>query len=128
MGEAAWRKMKQRYAREFAFKRLGQQPPERVSQFLMEMDFGIATTPLALIGKSGTATAMLEHGLPVIVNRNDVQYPGVEAGDKPEGVIVMDGDFICALQEAPRREPRSRLPEVADQFLESLIAIRAGKP
>ncbi len=117
-GETLWREMERQDG--LVFKRHGEQPADVVSQFLMEMDFGIATTPLALFGKSATAAAMLEHGLPVIVNRDDVRYAGVEPGAKPEGVIVMDEGLIGALEGARRREPRSRLPEVADQFLASL--------
>ena len=131
MGRTApgvWREMEERYGREFVFKRHGEQPAERVSQFLMEMDFGIATTPLALLGKSATAAAMLEHGLPVIVNQDDVRYPGVDPEPVPEGVIVMDGDLLGSLRKAHRRPPRPRLPDVADQFLESLLGTRAATP
>jgi glycosyltransferase involved in cell wall biosynthesis len=115
-GEAIWRAMEQRHGREIAFKRYGEQPAERVSQFLTDMDFGIATTPLALIGKSATAAAMLEHGLPVIVNRDDVRYAGI-ATERPAGVIAMDGAFIESLRAARKSEPRRRLEGVADQFL-----------
>ena len=125
-GDGLWREMELRYDGEFFLARHGEQPAAAVSQFLMDMDFGIATTPLALIGKSASAAAMLEHGLPLIVNRNDVQF----ADDIPKapGVITMDESFAAALREAPRREPRSRLPEVADQFLESLRKVRGGAP
>lgn len=127
-GEAVWREMERRYGAEYTFRLHGEQPAARVSQFLMAMDFGIATTPLALLGKSATATAMFEHGLPVIVNRDDVRYPGIDAGPAPDGAILMDEGFIGALRTARRREPRSRLPEVASQFLESLSGRRAGMP
>jgi hypothetical protein len=123
-GDSLWWQMERRHGEEFGFKRYGEQPPERISQFLMEMDFGIATSPLALLGKSGTAAAMLEHGLPVIANRDDVRYSGVNPGTPPEGVIVMDDRLIGALQAARRRQPRSRLPAVADQFLETLPEMR----
>jgi hypothetical protein len=119
-GEETWRAMERRYGGEFGFKRHGEQPAARVSQFLTEMDFGIATTPLALIGKSATVAAMLEHGLPVIVNRDDVRYAGVEGKERPEGIIAMSEGLADTLRSAARREARSRLPEVADQFLESL--------
>ncbi len=121
-GEAVWREMEGRYG--FGFRRHGEQSPARVSQFLMDMDFGIATTPLALIGKSATAAAMLEHGLPVIVNRDDVRYPGMDTPPRPDGVILMD----APLDHPQRRQPRSRLPEVADQFLAALQSVRVGKP
>lgn len=42
-----------------------------VSQYLQQLDFGIAATPWALSGKSGGIAAMREHGLPVLVPRND---------------------------------------------------------
>ncbi len=125
-GEGVWREMERRYGAEFGFTRHGEQPVGRVARFFMEMDFGIATTPLALIGKSATAAAMLEHGLPVVVNRDDVRF--AEAGARPAGVIVMDDGLLAALRGAERREPRWRLPEVADQFLESLRRARAGTP
>ncbi|HEX4085098.1 MAG TPA: glycosyltransferase [Chthoniobacteraceae bacterium] len=114
-GGLLWKRMTKRDG--ITFQRHGEQPAERISQFLMDMDFGIATTPLALIGKSGTAAAMLEHGLPVIVNRDDVHYPGIHPGAAPQGVIVMDDLFPQALREAKPRPPHSRVAEIADQFL-----------
>jgi hypothetical protein len=119
-GEGTWREMEQRYSGDFAFKRHGEQPPARISQFLMEMDFGIATTPLALLGKSATATAMLEHGLPVIAIRDDIHYPGIHPAPIPEGVIPMSDRFIDALRHAIKRQPCSRLPSITDQFLATL--------
>ena len=48
----------------------GEQPPERISALLSSSTFGLTTTPLALVEKSGTVAAMKEHGLPVICVRN----------------------------------------------------------
>jgi len=118
-GESTWQAMERRHGGEIAFKCHGEQPAERVSQFLMTLDFGIATTPLALIGKSATSAAMLEHGLPVIVNRDDVRYAGI-AVERPEGVIAMDGDLLEVLHAARRSPPRRRLAAAADQFLKCL--------
>jgi hypothetical protein len=122
-GEEVWRAMERRYGGGIVFHRHGEQPPELVSQVLMSLDFGIATTPLALIGKSATAAAMLEHGLPVIVNRDDVRYAGIDA-EKPAGVIAMDDRLAEALRAARRRPPARRLEAVADQFLQSLRRMR----
>jgi hypothetical protein len=119
-GLELWQRLEQQYGAEFAFKRHGEQPAARISQFLMDMDFGIATTPLALLAKSGTVTAMLEHGLPVIANRNDVRFVGVEADPKPEGVIVMDAELAAQLLNAKRRPAAWRLAQVAEQFLAGL--------
>lgn len=124
-GLELWENMERQYGREIGFKRHSEQPAARISQFLMEMDFGISTTPLALLGKSGTLAAMLEHGLPVVVNRNDVRFAGVDEGPPPDGTIVMDDGLITALREARRRPAASTLPQVATRFLESLQTRRA---
>jgi hypothetical protein len=50
---------------------LGELAPGAVSRYLQRLDFGIAGTPWALAGKSGGVAAMQEHGLPVLVPRND---------------------------------------------------------
>jgi hypothetical protein len=44
----------------------GELPAEEVSRLFQSASFGVATTPLALIEKSGAAAAMLEHSLRVI--------------------------------------------------------------
>jgi len=72
--------------------------------------------------------AMLEHGLPVIVNRDDVHYGGVDAGVAPDGVIVMNEELASALRVAKRRSPGGKLADVADQFLESLQRTRVARP
>lgn len=55
---------------------LGELPPPAVSRFLQGLDFGIAATPWELIAKSGSVAAMLDHGLPVLVPRNDFRPRG----------------------------------------------------
>jgi glycosyltransferase involved in cell wall biosynthesis len=50
---------------------LGELGEAEVSRYLHALDFGIAATPWALVGKSGSVAAMREHGLPVLVPRND---------------------------------------------------------
>ncbi|KJD34914.1 hypothetical protein PW52_12460 [Tamlana sedimentorum] len=46
---------------------IGEASEFEVSRILNESDYGIATTPLYLIEKSGTVAAMLEHNLPILV-------------------------------------------------------------
>ena len=66
-----WTKLEQRYGREITVIDRGEQSTEVISTLLHKADFGIAASPWQLIGKSGTVAAMLDHGLPVIVNRDD---------------------------------------------------------
>lgn len=118
-GDGVWRRMVGRYGGQITFRRRGEMPPDGLARWFAGLDFGIAATPWEIIGKSAAVAAMLEHGLPVIVNRDDVRYPGWrEAGE--EGLIQMGGDLVKQLAGVRRRPPRSRLPDIADWFLASL--------
>jgi glycosyltransferase involved in cell wall biosynthesis len=72
VGEAIWDELQHTYP-DISLPVLGEQPAEVVSIVMQSADFGIAASPWDLIGKSGSATAMIEHGLPVIVTREDRQ-------------------------------------------------------
>jgi len=117
-GETLWRQLEETWGREFEFQRLGRLPPRDLADFFATADFGVATTPWALIGKSASVAAMLDCGLPVIVNRDDVRYPGLvdEPADSPL-LIKMTENLPEQLQAARRQPPKLRKTAVADQFL-----------
>jgi glycosyltransferase involved in cell wall biosynthesis len=120
-GAALWKKLECEYRSDFAFRRLGELPPQAVADFLASADFGVATTPWSLIGKSASVAAMLESGLPVIVNRDDVRFPGLPEAEADDPLLLrMADDLPAQLRTAHRREPRLRLPEIAGQFLAAL--------
>ena len=52
---------------------LGPKPENEVSQFFNSIDFGLTSYPVVVLGKSGSAAAMLEHGLPIIVSWGDIE-------------------------------------------------------
>jgi hypothetical protein len=117
-GAELWEAMVARYGDGIAFRRLGEQPPDRISEVFATTHFGIATTPWALVGKSGTVAAMREHGLPVIVNRDDVRYAGLTDRASDEPLLIRMGDDLCArLRVVQRGQARPGLPNVAAQFL-----------
>jgi hypothetical protein len=126
-GEALWRDLTARYAGVFPLLRLGEQPELRVSEVLNAVDFGIATSPLGLLGKSGTAMAMFEHGLPVIVNREDGPAAPDPGADLPEDTLTirLDSDFSRRLCGASRTDPGTRRAAVAAAFLADLEAASA---
>lgn len=121
-GQQLWNSLTREYAGQMDFLQLGEQSPETISQFFHEIDFGIATTPYALIGKSATATAMLEHGLPVIVNRDDVRFATAAGRDEVSNSLLlrMTDELPSRLARSSRLPARSRLPEVTRQFLSDL--------
>jgi hypothetical protein len=105
-----------------------------VSRLLRAADFGIAPHPWALIGKSGAAAAMLEHGLPVLVPRDDWQLRGSAHRD-----VSADPRLVRLTQLNPtetdrwlsaRGEPASSLPATAGGLLDILqsLSARAGTP
>lgn len=107
----------------------GPQTPERISCLLQAADFGIATHPWALIGKSGTAATLLEHGLPVLVPRDDWRSRHGPNDTLEDALLTRMQDLEPAAFAnwlAQRRPPASRVPAVAAQFLAELDRTPAG--
>lgn len=122
-GEALWAQMEARYAPDVTFVCLGPQPVERVSEYFNSLDFGIATSPWSLIGKSSSVAAMLEHGLPVIVNRDDAKFSGVSEATLNDEPLLhrMDGQLVQKLVTGLNHsQSASRLTLTVQQFISSL--------
>lgn len=110
----------------------GEQDPRTVSSLLRHADFGIAPHPWALIGKSGAAAAMLEHGIPVLVPRDDWKLHDID----PQPIAATDPllkrlDGLDAdatdLWLASRRSAVAAVPKIASEFLRALGALE-GNP
>jgi hypothetical protein len=122
-GNALWERMKRDKGGRIDFERVGELPAAGVAKLFAQMDFGIATTPWEIIGKSASVAAMLEHGLPVIVNRDEVHYEGwVEEGYSPR-LIKMGTALGDSLETAPRHAPHSIRAEVVTLFLADLKGV-----
>jgi len=121
-GRELWEQLQRDHGSHISFVELGEQPAALVSRLFHHLDCGIATTPYQVIGKSGSATAMAEHGLPVIVNRTE-RY-GLPADDQPHPeplYLPMTPELPRLLAALPPRRPaRPLLPEVARVFLAAL--------
>jgi hypothetical protein len=117
---ALWKDLAARYADRFSFVNFGERSATEISRFMQGVDFGIATTPWLIIGKSGSTAAMLEHGLPVIVSRDDVRLPlEVEEPQHPQ-LFKMDCSLPQRLIAASRGPPRDGLRTSTDAFLADL--------
>lgn len=68
-GQPLWDRMKKEYAGRIHFLQLGELRVRELSAIFQALDFGIATTPYEILGKSSAVAVMREHGLPIIVNR-----------------------------------------------------------
>lgn len=130
-GDKIWASLKNDYASMFHFFSLGPQPAPTVSALMLAADFGVAASPWSVIGKSGSAAAMLDHGLPVIVTRDDFQ-PRTRATEPPtsDPLVHRSDDALETKLAAglPRRAPRASAPIIAAKLLHDMAATAASRP
>lgn len=122
-GEKLWQSLADNYSSQFVFLQLGERAPLEISEFFNSIDFGIATSPYALIGKSATVAAMLEHKLPVIVNRDDFQILSNLAIPQINEPLLyqLDAFLVNKLKnKLIREQPESQLGSVTAQFIKDL--------
>ncbi len=89
---------------------LGEQSPERISDFLLTVDFGLSTNPWKHNGKSSTVAAMLEHGVPVLGGIQDHQ---IAPTDDP-GRVILSAEVD--LTQMVRGEPSSFATQIAEDM------------
>lgn len=104
----------------------GELDPRTVSDLFRLADLGIAPHPWALIRKSGAAAAMLDHGLPVVVPRDDWQLreaPPLPADATDPLLRRLSSLDVPHLRRwlAARRAPRAALPRTTASFLQALL-------
>jgi hypothetical protein len=117
-GAALWEQLRRDYSAQVELLALGPSSPEDISALMLIADFGVTANPWHLMGKSGTAAAMLDHGLPVVVTRPGV--PVAEPSSWPADPLVLRADESLEARLAaglPRRPPRARIEDVARAFL-----------
>ena len=113
-GSALWQQLSSTLAGTVELHSLGELPPRELSVVLRGLDMGLATTPWALAGKSSTIAALLEHGVPVLVTRNDYQLSGQTTPDPDGHPLLMR--YVDALPDVvlqpddPRRTPGTGTP------------------
>jgi len=129
-GDAMFAQLKSEYKDQVEAVVVGEKEPAELSRLLQTLDFGIGTHPWALLGKSGAVAAMLDHGLPVIVPRDDwilrVRPITVPAIDRLVVKLSEMPPELMAGRIARKRLPAARLPEIANLFTESLEAVAAN--
>jgi len=105
---------------------LGEQAPDYISRVLSQASLGVATTPVDVIGKSGTAAAMLEHGLPVLCVAHPWFPIGIPPTQPPSRVSVyQEGNFKTYLIGKTHELLPNPAAEIARKFLTSLLAANA---
>jgi hypothetical protein len=121
-GEFLWRRMSEEFSDAAQYVKLGEQPAKRISSLLQLSDFGIATSPMQLIGKSGSAAAMIDHGLPVIVSRDNWEWRGGRLPHESEPLIHLMNEALPQklIHSLGKQPPKPRVASVAAQMIKVL--------
>lgn len=121
-GHSLWKEVQRKYQNQITFHTLGKLPASKISQIMQRLDYGISTTPLQVIGKSSAGITMLEHGLPLIVNRQEFYgLPSDSIIPNDPLIIPMTADLPNQLVAGIPKQPcRSRLPSIAAQWIDDL--------
>ena len=118
-GQIVWNAFVTKFQNQATFVDLGEQPPEIISALFQWADAGVAATPWNLIEKSGSVAAMREHGLPVVVTRNDFLPARFFEPEPAAGLYpIWREDFH--FEKLARTSAEARLPGVVARFLTDL--------
>lgn len=106
---------------ECEFRILGYLTSSDIAKCLQDVDFGITTTPSHLIGKSGSVSAMLSYGLPVIVPRVRMPFDAwVDTYAARNQFILLDSKFEERMGYSYKFPASNPLSETALQLINSL--------
>ncbi len=119
-GEALLSQLVQRHGSSLSFHLLGESTPRLVSGLFQQADVGLPSTDWMLLGKSGVAAAMHEHGLPMLVVRNSQAFrdlPGFRVSHPPsvfrfDAAAPPDFDSLVGTRQAARHT----LPAIAREL------------
>lgn len=114
-GLQLWQQLATQLGDALDFHSLGECTPHALSMTLSGLDLGIATSPWALVGKSGSVAALREHGVPVVVTRDDYRLRrGPTPLATPTPLLYR---FDAAFLDLVSRRGLPRLPAVAEPEL-----------
>jgi len=120
-GNEYWKMLQQEYPH-ILFLSLGIREPGFISYWLSGFtDFGILSTLPELAGKSSSFMAFKAHGVPVVCKEGSAELQNMYNvfPDRELTTIHPDQDFVLPQKQGPVPD----LDEVADQFIEELLAV-----
>jgi glycosyltransferase involved in cell wall biosynthesis len=82
----------------------GERPGFEISKIMQALDLGLATTPRQVIQKSGSVAAMLQHGLQILVTRDDWRLRGSDAPSEQMSPCLLSPQQFASLTELPVRD------------------------
>lgn len=102
----------------------GERSNGEISAIMQALDLGLATSPRQMVQKSSSAAAMLEHGLELLVTRNDWRLREAGAPGEEVPAHFLTPEKFARLRVLPVRNPRpvdiNSLESVAGRMLAAL--------
>jgi hypothetical protein len=102
----------------------GERTSIEISKILQALDLGLATSPRQIIQKSGSVAAMLEHGLQVLVTRDDWHLRGLDSPPEEKSSRLLFPRQFASLKNLPARDLQppmeSGVQRVADRMLAAM--------
>jgi hypothetical protein len=86
---------------------VGERTSFEISKVLQTLDLGLATSPRQIIQKSGSVAAMLEHGLQVLVTRDDWRLRGPDSPLEEKSSRLLCPRQFALLETLPHRSHES---------------------
>ena len=104
-----------------SIEQLGEQSEEKVSEMLENATFGIFTTPIALVEKSGSVCAMREHGLHLLCVSREWTPKGIQLNENPYHILIYkEGNLTEFLTTQPDFSYMPVLKTISEQFVTNL--------
>lgn len=101
---------------------LGEQNAQKVSEILTDAEFGVFTTPLAVVEKSGSVAAMREHGVHLIAVSREWKPQGIREMENLYGIKGFNGEPLDPFfNDEKDFSYMPSLPVIAKQFVDDLI-------
>ncbi|RYY07743.1 MAG: glycosyltransferase family 1 protein [Sphingobacteriaceae bacterium] len=100
---------------------LGEQPIKRVSEVFSKATFGITTTALPLVEKSGSVAAMHEHNLSVICISKPWQPKGINELPTAAGILSYNNTNFESCITSKVEVAAVRVSNIANQCIKNLI-------
>jgi hypothetical protein len=101
----------------------GERTSIEVSKILNSLDLGLATSPRQIIQKSASVADMLEHGLSVLVIRDDWRLRGTQAPLEDKLSAMLSPEQFARLETLPTRNTQelNGVKAVASKLVEELV-------
>ena len=118
-----WKEITQFRETEVSWAEIGELEAESMSNALLNLNYGLTSTPWDLVGKSGAIAAMVEHGIPVFVSvAGGTQNAPLVIGDAYRRLIHRVNDDLRETLVAglAKGTPREGLDMVSDRFMQQL--------